>query len=201
MKDRPQMELVGHDGNIYAIMGTASRLLKRNGMREEADEMFKRVTSSGSYEQALGIVSEYVQTEISFDDPGILEADDISVDTEFTFAPDGVTAYIETGFDVERRFDIRLHGDDYADLYATLHPDTGELKVTASIVRADDTREYKDIILLPCEKKLIISEMESIAKEQSDMSLTELFAEYESEHGDKQKKSPVKECKNHRNER
>ena len=84
MKDRPELQLVGHDGNIYAIMGSAAKLLRRAGMREEADEMFKRVTSSGSYEQALGIVSEYVQTELSKPDMGILEEDDIGIDTEFT---------------------------------------------------------------------------------------------------------------------
>ena len=65
MSEKPKMELVGHDGNIFAIMGRASRLLKRAGMREEADEMFKRVTSSGSYDEALRIVSEYVETELS----------------------------------------------------------------------------------------------------------------------------------------
>ena len=41
MKDRPELQLVGHDGNIYAIMGSAAKLLRRAGMREEADEMFK----------------------------------------------------------------------------------------------------------------------------------------------------------------
>ena len=65
MSDKPKMELVGYDGNIFSIMGRASRLLKRAGMREEADEMFKRVTSSGSYDEALRIVSEYVETELS----------------------------------------------------------------------------------------------------------------------------------------
>lgn len=65
MSEKPKMELVGHDGNIFSIMGRASRLLKRAGMREEADEMFKRVTSSGSYDEALRIVSEYVETELS----------------------------------------------------------------------------------------------------------------------------------------
>ena len=42
---RPKMELAGHDG--------------------QADEMFRRVTSSGSYEEALRIISEYVDTELS----------------------------------------------------------------------------------------------------------------------------------------
>ena len=57
MKNKPELQLIGHDGNIYAIMGSAARLLRQNGMKEESDEMFQRVTSSGRYEEALGIVS------------------------------------------------------------------------------------------------------------------------------------------------
>lgn len=62
---RPKMELVGQDGNIFGILGRASRLLKQAGQNKQADEMFQRVTSSGSYEEALCIISEYVETELS----------------------------------------------------------------------------------------------------------------------------------------
>lgn len=62
---RPKMKLIGQDGNIFSIMGRASRLLKENGQNKEAEEMFERVKSSGSYYQALGIISEYVETELS----------------------------------------------------------------------------------------------------------------------------------------
>ena len=65
MSEKPKMELIGHDGNIFSIMGRASRLLKQAGMREEANEMFNRVTNSGSYDEALHIISEYVETELS----------------------------------------------------------------------------------------------------------------------------------------
>lgn len=62
---KPKMDLIGHDGNIYAIMGRASGLLKDAGMKEQSDEMIRRVTSSGSYDEALHIISEYVETELS----------------------------------------------------------------------------------------------------------------------------------------
>lgn len=62
---RPKMELAGHDGNIFGILGRASRLLRGAGQQEQADEMFRRVTSSGSYEEALRIISEYVDTELT----------------------------------------------------------------------------------------------------------------------------------------
>ncbi len=62
---RPQMQLEGKDGNIFVIMGRASMLLNEVGQREQIDEMFQRVSSCGSYEAALSIVSEYVETELS----------------------------------------------------------------------------------------------------------------------------------------
>ena len=62
---KPKMELLGQDGNIFGIMGRASRLLKRAGQHEQADEMISRVTACGSYDEALNIISEYVETELS----------------------------------------------------------------------------------------------------------------------------------------
>ena len=60
-KVKPRCELIGQDGNIFNLMGIASRTLKRNKMSEQATEMCNRITSSGSYEEALGIISEYVE--------------------------------------------------------------------------------------------------------------------------------------------
>jgi hypothetical protein len=65
MNDKPKMQLLGQDGNIFAIMGRASALLRAAGQSDKAKEMFERVTSSGSYDEALCSVSEYVQTELS----------------------------------------------------------------------------------------------------------------------------------------
>ena len=62
---RPKMQLIGQDGNIFAIMGRASRLLKNAGQSDKAKEMCARVTASQSYSEALSIVSEYVETELS----------------------------------------------------------------------------------------------------------------------------------------
>ena len=62
---KPKMQLIGQDGNIFAIMGRASRLLKSSGQGEKAKEMRDRVMSCDSYQKALSIVSEYVETELS----------------------------------------------------------------------------------------------------------------------------------------
>lgn len=59
-KEKPDCPLIGADGNIFNLVGIASRTLKRNGLGDDAKEMTSRVFSSGSYEEALGIIGEYV---------------------------------------------------------------------------------------------------------------------------------------------
>ncbi|RCH52810.1 hypothetical protein C4885_04030 [Subdoligranulum sp. APC924/74] len=61
---KPKMQLIGQDGNIFAIMGRASRLLTDYGQADKAKEMRDRVMSCDSYQKALSIVSEYVETEL-----------------------------------------------------------------------------------------------------------------------------------------
>ncbi|WP_343082721.1 hypothetical protein [Blautia producta] len=62
---KPKLKLLGHDGNIFSILADARRLLIRNGLAEQAEEMYGKVQESGDYYQALGIISEYVETEPS----------------------------------------------------------------------------------------------------------------------------------------
>ena len=62
---KPKMELLGRDGNIFSIMGTASQLLQMAGMHDQNKEMIDRVTSCRDYDQALHIISEYVESELS----------------------------------------------------------------------------------------------------------------------------------------
>lgn len=60
-KVKPDCELIGQDGNIFNLMGIASRTLKRNGMSDEAKEMTERITNgSVNYYEALNIIGEYV---------------------------------------------------------------------------------------------------------------------------------------------
>lgn len=60
-KQKPKCALIGEDGNIFNLMGIASSALKRNGMNEQAKEMCNKITHSKSYDQALTIISEYVE--------------------------------------------------------------------------------------------------------------------------------------------
>lgn len=57
---KPDCKLIGEDGNIFNLMGIASRTLRQNGLAEQAKEMSSRVFACGSYDEALGIFGEYV---------------------------------------------------------------------------------------------------------------------------------------------
>ena len=60
IREKPDCELIGQDGNVFNLMGIASRTLRRNGMADEATEMCNRIRDSGSYYEALNIIGEYV---------------------------------------------------------------------------------------------------------------------------------------------
>ena len=59
-KNKPDCKLIGEDGNIFNLMARAARTLRENNLSEEAQEMRERITSSGSYDEALCIIGEYV---------------------------------------------------------------------------------------------------------------------------------------------
>ncbi len=60
--EKPKCKLVGENGNIFNLMGIASRALKSAGQPEKAKEMCNKITSQAkSYEEALVIISEYVE--------------------------------------------------------------------------------------------------------------------------------------------
>ena len=52
--------MIGADGNIFYQMRLAARTLRSNGLADEAKAMCSRVMASGSYEEALGVLMDYV---------------------------------------------------------------------------------------------------------------------------------------------
>lgn len=68
MNVKPVCKLVGSDGNIFNLLGIASRALKRAGQYDNAKEMSNRVFNSGSYYEALGIILEYVDDKSMLDE-------------------------------------------------------------------------------------------------------------------------------------
>ena len=66
--EKPDCALIGQDGNIFNLVGIASRTLRQHGQPDQAKEMSDRVFASGSYAEALGIIGEYVNIT-STDEP------------------------------------------------------------------------------------------------------------------------------------
>lgn len=58
---RPDAPIIGAPGNIFSVIGIARRALKKAGLKDEAEEMQRRIiTTAKSYNQALQMVMHYV---------------------------------------------------------------------------------------------------------------------------------------------
>lgn len=61
--EKPKCPLIGENGNIFNLLGIASRTLKESGRKEQAEEMCRKVMGGGcgSYHEALKMIEEYVE--------------------------------------------------------------------------------------------------------------------------------------------
>jgi hypothetical protein len=57
---KPKVKLVGTNGNVFALLGKCTQALKRAGQADAAKELVAKVTSCGSYGEALALMCEYV---------------------------------------------------------------------------------------------------------------------------------------------
>lgn len=58
---KPYMNVEGMNGNIFNVAGQASRVLRRAGQSNKVQEMRGKITKCGSYDEALAVVSQYVE--------------------------------------------------------------------------------------------------------------------------------------------
>ena len=58
--EKPNCPLIGADGNIFNLMGIASKTLREHGKGEDAKAMCERIRGSKNYYEALNIIGEYV---------------------------------------------------------------------------------------------------------------------------------------------
>jgi hypothetical protein len=55
------VQLSGHDGNVFLIIGRVRKALRQGGAsQEQVDAFTTEVTSAGSYDDALAIVMRWV---------------------------------------------------------------------------------------------------------------------------------------------
>lgn len=92
----------------------------------------------------------------------------LNIDSDFEIDDDQriITAYIETWFDVDKKFGTDTNGDDNAwvNLYADYNVDTDELTCTYIVSRPDSCMDYE---YMPTEKEAeLIKEMMQDACQQ-----------------------------------
>ena len=63
MFEKPVCRLTGTDGNVFAIIGSVSRALKRAGLSDQACEFQARAMNSESYDAVLQLAFDYVEVE------------------------------------------------------------------------------------------------------------------------------------------
>ena len=56
------MQLVGEDGNVFAILGRMFKALRRGGVCAAEIEEFKKEATSDDYEHALATCDDWVTT-------------------------------------------------------------------------------------------------------------------------------------------
>ncbi|MDH9600717.1 hypothetical protein PZN54_11220 [Staphylococcus capitis] len=57
------VQLSGEEGNVFNLCGKVVKALKRNGYREEADEVAKKLWGQHSYDEAIQLFMRYVVVE------------------------------------------------------------------------------------------------------------------------------------------
>ena len=173
-------------------------LLRQDGGRKDIEEMFQCVQKFKSYAESLLRISEYVQTQLSRENYGVVEKDTIKVDKELFIDEEGVTAIVDFMFE----FDNVLHNKEkeYVELHVTWHPETEHFNATIYILENDYIGTRENVHLFLEERRLILSEMERVAHKHYNKSLRELFADWKKDYEDRQTKIPEKEKQKQRYE-
>jgi len=60
---KPLCRLIGEDGNVFVLTSIVAKVLKKNNLHEQVKEMTDRILNCGSYNDALNIISDYVEIE------------------------------------------------------------------------------------------------------------------------------------------
>lgn len=59
-KETVMYDSKGPSGNIFAIIGQAGNILKKQSQINDYNELWSRVNACESYEEAISIINEYV---------------------------------------------------------------------------------------------------------------------------------------------
>ena len=56
---KPKVKLTGEDGNVFVLVGICTSALKKASQHDKAKELTEKVFKAKSYDEALGLMSEY----------------------------------------------------------------------------------------------------------------------------------------------
>jgi len=103
---------------------------------------------------------------------------DIRIDRELIVYDDGISAYIETWFDVDEKFGIETADDNdvWVNFYALYHPENDCIRFTYIIVAPTGNIEY-EYHHTPDEATLVKSMMEEVCQKESNCDLRGLWLE------------------------
>jgi len=61
--DKPQVRLIGENGNAFAVLGACIRAARKAHWTEEEIKGFSDKAMAGDYDHLLGVVQEYFEVE------------------------------------------------------------------------------------------------------------------------------------------
>ena len=104
-------------------------------------------------------------------------------DMEVNDEGNGVSSYLETWFDVEKKFGVNVDDDGtWVNFYAEYYPKNEELKCTCVVSKTDASDDF-EYIPTENEKALIISMMEEYCDKEYKMTITELINDITEDEG------------------
>jgi len=59
--EKPEITLVGEDGNAFAILGRVAKTLRRAGADQEYIDQYTKEATSGNYDHLLEVTMRYVE--------------------------------------------------------------------------------------------------------------------------------------------
>jgi len=58
---KPELKLIGEDGNVFSILGKAMRAARQAGWSKEKIEKFQKDAMSGDYDHVLQLCTEHFE--------------------------------------------------------------------------------------------------------------------------------------------
>jgi hypothetical protein len=60
---KPEVQLTGHDGNVFFIISRVNAALRRSGQYDMAKEFTEKALSAKSYDEVLQLCFDYVEVK------------------------------------------------------------------------------------------------------------------------------------------